>query len=92
MKIKYILYNSNDRDYIFDSEADAEEFILSETEERMYNQACLNSTSPMAWLNYQRKVWENSWLGEQFQTFEGFLYNSWYMPHGRIREAFSFED
>ena len=91
MKIKYVLL-TDDRNYIFDSRADVEEFILSETEERMYNQACLNSTSPIAWLNYQRKVWKNSCLGERFQTFEGFLYITWYMPHGRIREAYAFED
>ena len=91
MKIKYVLL-TDDRNYIFDSRADVEEFILSETEDRMYKQACLNSTSPEAWLNYQRKRWANIWYGDHYKTFEGFLYESWYDPYSHIKEAYFFED
>ena len=91
MKIKYVLCSSDNHNYIFDSRADAEEFILSQTEDRMYNQACLNSTSPEAWLNYQRKGWVN-WGKDEYKTFEGFLYDTWYNPYNRIREALAFED
>jgi hypothetical protein len=92
LKIKYILYNSDDKDYIFDSRADAEEFIFSEVEEKVYTYACSNRTTTEDWLNHHRKRWENIWGGERFKTFEGYLLYTFYTPYGNIREAVAFED
>ena len=84
--------NDDKYDYIFDSRADAEEFIFSEVEEKIYAHACSNRTTTEDWLNYQRKRWVNVWGGERFKTFEGYLLYSCYTPYSSIREAIAFED